>query len=402
MKRRRVKITGIGPVTPAGIGREDFWAGILEPVSRIKAFNKLGDEYGPLVAAQVDKLHVAAHVERPLPTGTARHTAFAIVGAALALKDAGISLTEAKHHGPVIVTGTGYMDFGGIVKEMESLAEGGAGAASRKLPYTVDIGGLPVAVAQALGLPSRTSALSTQCVAGLDSIGTGAQYIANGESDLVICGGTDAPLTKFPLLELRAAGLTPPTTESPERICRPFDLWRTTGVISEGACLLVLEPESSPRPGYAWIDGYGFANDIGHVMCGGMVDAARRAFADARVKPSDIEAINAWGPGHPVVDRGEAVAMQQLFGANLPNIPAVSIKGAIGSPVAAAPAIQVAAAALGQRHGMIPPTVNWDFPDPACPLGLSKRARTVPHDLTLINAHGLGGLNSALVLQRWR
>lgn len=402
MKRRRVKITGIGPVTPAGIGREEFWKGILEPVSRVKAFNKFGDEFGPFVAAQVERLHVSAHVERPLPTGTARHTAFAIVGAALALKDAGLTTTEAKRHAPVIITGTGYMDFGSIVKEMENVAEDGATVASRKLLYTVDIGGLPVAVAQALGLPSRSSALSTQCVAGMDAVGIGAQLIASGESDLVICGGTDAPLSKFPLLELRAAGLTPPTTDRPEKICRPFDLWRTTGVISEGACVLVLEPESSPRPGYSWISGYGFATDTNHQICSGMVEASRKALADARIKSSDIEVINAWGPGHPTVDRGEVAAMQQVFGPALASILAVSIKGAIGSPVAAAPAIQVGVAALGQQYGVIPPTVNWDFPDPACPLNLSNRPRLVSHDCTLINAHGLGGLNSALVLERCR
>jgi 3-oxoacyl-(acyl-carrier-protein) synthase len=400
MKRRRVKITGIGPVTPAGVGRDEFWKGILEPVSRIKIFDKFGAEFGPFVAGQVEKLHVNAHVDRPLPTGTARHTVFAVVGAALALKDAAISQSELRHTAPMIVTGTGYMDFGGIVKSIEAVTEDGAAAAHRKAPYTVDIGGLPVAVAQALGIASRTSALSTQCVAGLDAIGVGAQLVANGESDVVICGGTDAPLNKFPLLELRAAGLTPPTTDNPGGICRPFDLWRTTGVISEGACMVVLEPESSPRQGYSWITGYGFANDIGHEMCSGMIEAARRALADSRVKPSQIESINAWAPGHKTVDLGEAIAMQKVFGAHLAHIPTVSIKGSIGSAVAAAPAIQVATAALAQRYGVIPPTVNWKHPDPACGLSLSGNPRAIPHEFSLVNAHGLGGLNSAMVLER--
>lgn len=400
MKRRRVKITGIGPVTPAGIGREDFWKGILEPVSRIKAFGKFGEEYGPIVAAQVEKLHISAHVQRPLPTGTARHTSFAIVGAVLALKDAGIEMAELLRAAPTIVTGTGYMDFGGIGKAIDAVAEEGASAANRKAPYTVDIGGLPVAISQALGISSRTSALSTQCVAGMDAIGFGAQLIASGESDIVICGGTDAPLNKFPLLELRAAGLTPPTTEMPERICRPFDLWRTTGVISEGACIVVLEPEESVRVGYSWIAGYGFANDEGHNMCSGMFEATRRALGDAALRPGDVEAINAWGPGHKTVDLGEALAMQRVFGTYLKEIPVVSIKGALGSAVAAAPAIQVATAALAQRYGVMPPTVNWEYPDPCCALNLSKSSRDIQHEVTLVNAHGLGGLNSALILSR--
>lgn len=402
MKRRRVKITGIGPVTPAGIGREEFWEGILEPVSRIKVFGKFGVEYGPLVAAQVERLNVSTYVHKPLPTGTARHTTFAVVGAALALADASLSVDELRAHAPTVVTGTGYMDFGGIGKAIDAVAEDGVGAANRKAPYTVDIGGLPVAVAQALGIPARTSALSTQCVAGLDAIAYGAQLISRGETDVVICGGTDAPLNKFPLLELRAAGLTPPTTEHPERVCRPFDLWRTTGVISEGACMLVLEPESSPRLGYSFIRGYGSANDEGHEMCSGMVGAVRRALADATLHPNQIEAINAWGPGHPSVDRGEATSMHRVFGSQLSNIPALSIKGAIGSAVAAAPAIQVGCAALAQRYGILPPTVNWQHRDPSCALNLSANSREIPHDFTLINAHGLGGLNSALILERCR
>jgi 3-oxoacyl-(acyl-carrier-protein) synthase len=400
MKRRRVKITGIGPVTPAGIGREEFWKGILEPVSRIKRFEKLGEEHGPLVAAQVERLNVAAHVERALPTGTARHTAFAIVGSALALKDAGLRTSDLHHLAPTIITGTGFMDFGGISKTMDAVAKEGAAAANRKAPYTTDIGGLPVAVGQALGIPCRTFALSTQCVSGLDAIGIGMQLVANGESDLVICGGTDAPLNRYPLLELRAAGLTPPTTEMSERICRPFDLWRTTGVISEGACMLILEPESSPRVGYSWIAGYGFANDEAQVMCSGMVESTRRALGAALLRPAHVETINAWGPGHKFADLGEADAMQCVFGPLLHELPVVSIKGAIGSPVAAAPAIQVGTAALAQRHGIIPPTVNWQHPDPSCPLNLSGKARVVAHDITLINAHGLSGSNSAVLLER--
>jgi 3-oxoacyl-(acyl-carrier-protein) synthase len=234
----------------------------------------------------------------------------------------------------------------------------------------------------------------------MDAIGMGAQLVANGETDLVICGGTDAPLNRYPLLELRAAGLTPPTNELAERICRPFDLWRTTGVISEGACMLVLEPESSPRRGYSWISGYGFANDDGPVTCSGMVEASRRALGAALMRPKHIDTINAWGPGHKTADEGEAAAMISLFGSDLHQIPAVSIKGAIGSPVAAAPAIQVGTAALAQLHGLIPPTVNWLHPDPSCPLNLSRAVREVTHDTTLVNAHGLSGSNAAIVIER--
>jgi len=242
--------------------------------------------------------------------------------------------------------------------------------------------------------------LQNSCCSGLDALGYAAATVARGEAEMAICGGTEAPLHRCPLLELRAAGLTPPTVEMSDRLARPFDLWRTTGVVSEGACMFVLEPETSPRPGYGFITGYAFANDGAGDVCSGIAEAARLAMADSGIKPDMIDAINAWGPGHRLIDAGEARAMQRVFGSGLSNIPALSIKGALGSALGAAPAIQVGVAALALRNGILPPTVNWERPDPACPLNLSNRIRRVAHEQTLVNSHGVGNVNSCLVLER--
>lgn len=400
MKRRRVKITGIGPVTPAGIGREEFWKGILEPVSRVKSFKSIGAEHGPFVAAHIENFDVNPFIDRTLPSATARHTMFAIAGVALALRDARISLEEIRNSHCAIVIGSGYMDFGSIGKAIDAIARNGLQAALRRVVYTMDIGGVPSAVSNSLDIGARTMAVSSQCVAGLDAIGQAAELVATGETEIALCGGTDAPLHRFPLVELRAAGLTPMTDEMPDRIARPFDRWRTTGVISEGACMFVLEPESSERPGYSWISGYAYSNDLQNFVCDGLIETAHRSLANARLRPREVEIINAWGPGHKIVDVGECKAMAQVFNSSLANLPAVSIKGAIGSAVGAAPAMQVAAAALGQRFGQIPPTVNWEHPDPDCPLNLSNRLRSIAHSKTLINAHGIGGLNASLILER--
>ena len=249
-------------------------------------------------------------------------------------------------------------------------------------------------------LNARTMIIQTSCCSGLDAVGYGARLIAQCEADLVICGGTEAPLHRCPILEMRAAGLTPMTTEMPERLSRPFDLWRTTGVVSEGACMLVLEPEDSPRPGYSYVSGWATANDDNGTICAGMATAACSALAEAGLRPNQVDSISAWGPGHREIDRGEAQAMRRVFGGQLREIPAYSIKGAIGAALAAAPAIQIAAVALGQRHGIAPPTVNWEYPDPECELNLANRARRVESRAALVNAHGMGKLNSAMVLQR--
>jgi 3-oxoacyl-(acyl-carrier-protein) synthase len=222
--------------------------------------------------------------------------------------------------------------------------------------------------------------------------------VAAGYAEIAICGGTEAPLFRCPLVELRATGLTPGTDENARRVDRPFDLWRTTGVVSEGACMIVIEPENSPRRGYCRIGGYAFANDLAEDVCGGLRSAITHAIADAGIRSDSIDAINAWGPGHSRIDAAEASVLRDVFGSRLGSIPAVSIKGAVGNPLGAAPAMQVAVAALAMREGILPPTVNWEYPDPACDLNLSSRSRFLAHDSVLVNAHGLSGVNASIVM----
>ena len=401
MKRRRVKITGIGPVTPAGIGREEFWKGILEPVSRVRVFEKLDKNLGPFVATYIDRFDLGRYVDcSRLPKGAARHTMFAVCGAALAMRDAGVSIAELAAANSVIVTGSSIMDFGGIIHSVDSVQQRGVRGALPRTLFNIGIGSVANAINQVFGITARTVSMSNQCCSGLDAIGYAASLIAHGEAELTICGGTEAPLHRFPLVELRAAELTPGSTDMPERLARPFDLWRTTGVVGEGSCMFVLEPESSPRPGYCYVAGYGFANDEQDNLCGGMETAGRLAAAEANVRLCDIDVISAWGPGHKMVDRGEARAMGALFGPRIEGIPASSIKAAIGTPLGAAPAIQVAAAALGLRHSLVPPTTNWEYPDPDCNLKLSNQITAFSHECTLVNAHGFGAVNSSMILHR--
>lgn len=402
MKRRRVKITGIGPVTPAGIGRQEFWNGILEPVSRVKPYSKLGDEYGPFVAAQVTGFELAKFVEDRslIPKGLSRQSTFAAAGSILALRDANLSVAEFRSSNAAIVIGSSLMDFGGIVGSIDAVQQKGMRGAQPRALFATGVSSVPSAVNGILGASARTMAVSTQCCAGLDAIGAAADLIATGEAEIVLCGGVEAPLHRFPMLEFRAGELTPATTAMAARISRPFDLWRTTGVVSEGGCILVLESQDSPRAGYSYIAGYAFGNDEADDLCSGMQMSARMALAAAGRKPADVDAINAWGPGHKLVDAGEAQAMVRLFGDGLRSIPVVSIKGAIGTPLGAAPAIQIAAASIGHRLGVIPPTVNWEFPDPHCPVNVSNRVRWLPHQTTLLNAHGVGGVNASLILER--
>ncbi|HRE84091.1 MAG TPA: beta-ketoacyl synthase N-terminal-like domain-containing protein, partial [Opitutaceae bacterium] len=269
MRRRRVKITGIGPVTPAGIGRAAFAAGILDGVSRTKNFSSGDPTHGNFVAASVEDFSLSSFVKRfPGQNGAARHTQFAIAASVLALRDAGISEREFQSSATAIMaTGTSLMDCEGLKRSYDQVARLGVKGAYVRAVFSANVASIASTVANALSLAPRMMALQSSCCSGLDAIGYAAQEIADGKAEIALCGGTEAPLFSHPMIELRAAGLMSNSADEPEKQCRPFDLWRTTGVVSEGACMFILEPETSPRNAYAYIDGYAFSSDNHEDVC---------------------------------------------------------------------------------------------------------------------------------------
>jgi len=399
VKQRRVKITGIGFVTPAGVGKDSFRAGILAGKSFVTPVTRFPVEAGEFAAAEVLDFSIEALIKNPAAKRLPRHTQFALAASRLALEDAGISAEVVDKLSPIVVTGISLMDSDIVNKTIQNVATKGPRFALTRVLFQGPVASVAAAVADTIG-GGRTLTIQSACCSGSDAIGHAMEMVARGETDLAICGGTEAPIFYHPMLELKMAGLSPDTSENPGQLARPFDMWRTTGVIGEGACILVLEPESSPRPGYAFVSGYSFATDPRDEPGSGLFEAMRLCLANARVSPRDIESVSAWGPGHKVIDAVEARALREFFGHGIDTIPVVSIKGAIGNPFAAAGAIQVGCAALGMQESFIPPTVNWRNPDPACALNLSSQTRFIPFKTALINSHGLSGTNSCLLLQK--
>lgn len=398
--RRRVKITGIGPVTPAGIGREAFFRGVNESLSRIGAITRFDPSAGSFVGAEVRDFNLAAYAPDENPRRLSRHTQFSLVAAILALRDAGITTSELRHLNPLVVTGTSIMDFDKIGHGMETVMKKGSRFAQGSIMYEASVANVAGKIAQWLDVPTRMLTMQTSCCSGTDAIGQAFEQISTGQADLAIAGGSECPLSYYPMIGFNAAELSPATSENPQKLCRPFDLWRTTGVLGEGACILVLEPELSPRPALAWISGYGFANDRDGQTAMGLADAVRSGLANARRRSDEVGFINAWGTGHRFIDANESQALRKIFGDHLGNIPVSSIKGAIGTPLGASGPIQTASTVLSLVHGILPPTVNWETPDPGCPLNLSNQMRRVHVDVAIVNAHGLSGSNSALVLEK--
>ncbi len=399
MKRRRVKITGIGFVTPAGIGKEAFTKGILSGKSFVGPVTRFDPAAGPFVASEILDFKLKNYLPEIVKLRLPRHTQFALAATKLALGDAGLSIDEVDSSSPLIVLGTSLMDSEVVNKTIESVERRGPRYGLKRVVYDGPVSSIAGAIARWI-TTGRTLSLQSACCAGSDAIGHAAAMVSSGESDLAICGGTEAPICYHPMLELKMAGLSPDSAETPEQLSRPFDLWRTTGVIGEGACVLVLEPESSPRPGYAFVSGYAFATDPSDRPGEGLREASQLCLANANLKRNEIDHISAWGPGHREIDRVEATVLRDVFGSVIDGISVTSIKGAIGNPLGAAGAIQAGCAALCIRDSFVPATVNWQFPDPECRLNLSAETRFCEIRAALVNSHGLSGTNSCLVLKQ--
>ncbi|MCC5023515.1 MAG: hypothetical protein J6386_12360 [Candidatus Synoicihabitans palmerolidicus] len=227
MKRRRVKITGVGPVTPAGIGREAFWRGIQEPVSRIKPFTKLDSQWGDFIAGEVSDVHLQEASDRggaKHPRHLARHSRFGAIAAKLAVDDAGIDLGEFKYLTAAIVVGPSVMDFGGITESIHSVSRRGLRGVRPRVVETANVTHVAACISSTLNITGAMQSVQSSGCSVVDAIGAAAQIIASGEADIAICGGAESPLFLHPMLECRRAELTPSTIERAETHCRPFDL----------------------------------------------------------------------------------------------------------------------------------------------------------------------------------
>jgi 3-oxoacyl-[acyl-carrier-protein] synthase II len=245
------------------------------------------------------------------------------------------------------------------------------------------------------------------CAAGLDGVAQAVEVIHSGQADIAIAGGADAPVTSLTFACLDKAGLVAAYNERPECASRPFDRDRETGVVSEGAGVLIVEnlDHALARGAgiYLEITGYGSQSDLDPTQHGsGLEHAIRLALANACKRPEDIDYICAHGPGHPVLDRAETEMVKRVFGEYSYRIPVSSIKGVTGNPLAAAGPLQLIACACAIRDQLVPPTANLENVDPCCDLDYVPTApRATRIECALINCHGLGGGNSCMIVERF-
>jgi 3-oxoacyl-[acyl-carrier-protein] synthase II len=263
-------------------------------------------------------------------------------------------------------------------------------------------------LAQYLPYISQGTTTGSACTAGMDSINDAAGFIRTGKAEAALCGGTDAPINALTYAAMAASGLLSVRNDAPGKACRPFDLDRDSGIVSDGAAILILEnlDHALARGRRPYLEVTGFATHVDthpEEPGTGWEFTMREALANAGRRPDSVDYLCAHAPGHPLIDRIETAMIKKVFGAYAYRLPISSIKGVIGSPLSAAGPMQVIACALALQEGVIPSTLNLEKPDPACDLNyLPGPPRRLQPDVILINTHGLGGGNSSLVVERWR
>src|SRR5262252_888298 len=413
---RRVVITGMGCVTPIGIGRNAFWAGLQNALSGVRRIESFDVSDSPVkIAAEIADFDWQAQLGPKDRKHVPRTVPLALAAAREAFQDAGIvpenlSLEERQQIGVQIGTGGGGLTF--VEDHYAIWYNGGSHAkASVYIIPAATHGTLSSELSMVFGLRGLSHVISTGCTSSTDAIAYAAQHIAIGRQEMMIAGGVDAPLAPgilagFNLLTV----LTTEWNEEPERASRPFTRNRSGMVLGEGAWIYVLEEyEKAKQRGadiYAEITGYGSTCDAYHrvrLQEGGDEPARAMALAmqDAGVTAADVDYVNLHGTSTLLNDRIETNALKLALNCNSQRIPMSATKSQVGHPQGASGAAGLGAALCAMKTGVVPPTINLDEPDPDCDLDyVPLESREADVNVALCNCIGFGSKNSALVIQK--
>ncbi len=411
--RPRVVVTGIGAVTPIGIGKEAFFEGLRTSkngISRISCFEP--DDYRTQMAGEVSDFVVENFMSDREAHRLARFTQFSVVSAKLALEDANLSVDEGNSDNTGVMMGCG---IGGIdVTEGQVkllLSDGPRRVSPFFIPMMIpNMASGQVAIFTGAKGPNLT--VTTACAASTHAIGEGLRVIQRGDADVMLAGGTEASITTAGFAGFCSLRAMSQRNDEPEKASRPFDKGRDGFVMGEGAIVLVLESMEhalarGARP-YAEIVGYGASDDAYHIVepdpeGKGAALAMYRALGDAGLAPTDVDYVNAHGTSTQMNDKCETLAIKKVFGAHAYELMVSSTKSMTGHLLGAAGACGVAACLFAVETGIVPATINYEEPDPDCDLDyVPNTTRNAKVDVAMSNAFGFGGHNGVIVVKRFQ
>lgn len=410
--KRRVVITGLGVVSPIGLGAADFWEALRagrSGVRRVSCFDATA--FSCQLAAEVRGFRPEDYMDARAASRMGRHSQFAVAAAALATADGMLDLSRVDRARCGAVLGCCFGGIAAIEEQGRVLADRGPRRVSPVLVPTHLSSLAAGEIAIHLGLRGPNYVVSAACASATHAIGLAARHVASGEADVVFAGGTEAALTPLVFAGFcQARTLATGFNDSPEKASRPFDAMRRGFVPGEGAAVLLLESLDHARARgarmYAELAGFAANDDAHHVTAPepegrGLAAAITAALADAGIAADEVDYVNAHGTSTPLNDKAETAALERAFGGHARRLAISSTKSMVGHLLGAAGAVELAATVLGMVHGVVPPTVNLDTPDPECGLDyVPHEARPMEIRCAVSNNSGFGGQNSVIVVRR--
>jgi len=411
--RRRVVITGVGLVSPVGVGTEQCWSAMLagrNGISHITAFD--ASDFACRIAGEIRDFHPEDFIEKKEIKKMGRFIHFAIAATEFAMSMARLKVAPEESERVGVYIGSGIGGFEVIEREHRNLLERGPGRIS---PFFIPSAIVNLAsgyVSIRTGAKGPNSATATACTTGAHAIGDSFRIIQRGDADVMICGGSEAPVCPMGIGGFAAMRALSTRNDEPERASRPFDKMRDGFVVGEGAGILILEElERAKRRGapiIAEVVGYGMTGDAYHITApcedgDGAYRVMRAALADAGIEPSQVDYINAHGTSTELNDKIETLAIKRCFGDHAYKLAVSSTKSMVGHLLGGAGGLELGVTALAIRDQIAPPTINYEHPDPDCDLDyVPNQARPMRIEYALSNSFGFGGTNGSVLLKRYR
>jgi 3-oxoacyl-[acyl-carrier-protein] synthase II len=409
--QRRVVVTGVGLVSPLGVGTGPTWEGLLAGRSGAGAITLFdASQHSCRIACEVKGFDPLNWVEKKDVKKMDRFIQFAVAAADFALKDAGLRVAPENAERVGVYIGSGIGGFATIEREHRALLEGGP---RRVSPFFIPASIVNLAsgwVSIRTGAKGPNSATCTACTTGAHAVGDSFRLIQRGEADAMIAGGSEAAITPLGVGGFAAMRALSTRNEEPTRASRPFDRGRDGFVIGEGAGIVVLEELEQARrrgaPIYCELVGYGMSGDAFHISApcedgDGAIRVMRATLKDAGADPASVDYINVHGTSTPVGDSIEVKAIKAVFGDHARALAISSTKSMTGHLLGAAGGLEAGITALSIRDQVIPPTINLEDPDPECDLDcVPHQSRRTPVRYALTNSFGFGGTNGALLFRR--
>lgn len=411
--KRRVVVTGVGLVTPLGVGIENVWQRILHGESGIGPITRFDTtQHETKFAAEVKEYRPEDYIPPKELKRIDLFIQYALTAAKIAMEDSGLDMGKEDAERIGVVVGTGLGGLPTLEKYHSILLERGPGRISPFFIPMLIANEAPGHIAIQFGIKGPNLCIVTACATGAHSIGDSLRIIQYGDADVMVAGGTEANLTPLTVGGFNAMKALSTRNDAPTKASRPFDKDRDGFVVAEGSGILVMEElEHAKKRGakiYAEVVGYGYNGDAYHITApcpdgDGFIRCMRMAMRDAAVSPEEINYINAHGTSTGLNDQIETIAIKEVFKENAYTIPVSSTKSMIGHLLGAAGAVEAIFTILSMRDSICPPTINYETPDPSCDLDyVPNSARSHSIDVGLSNSFGFGGTNSTLVFKRFR